>query len=126
MHRKASITVLRPQHEVERLWSDPSSASHDLDASVTFTKAPGDRGTEIHLELNEGVPAGKLGEAVLKLAGTDPLAKAKDQLRRFKQLVETGVIARSDSTPEGEQLESKLRQRPAQPVEDIHREKAGV
>jgi len=56
----------------------------------------------------------------------DPLAKVKDDLRRFKQRVETGVIPRSDGTPEGELAERKLKQRPAQPLDDAERRKAGV
>jgi hypothetical protein len=59
---------------------------------------------------------------VQKLVGTEPLAKVKDDLRRFKAHVETGEIPRSDGAPEGELAERKLKQRPAQPLED----KAGV
>lgn len=69
---------------------------------------------------------GKLGEAVQKLAGTEPLAKVKDDLRHFKQRVETGVIAQSDASPEGELAERKLRERPGQPLSDAEREKVGV
>jgi len=63
---------------------------------------------------------------VAKLAGKEPLAKVKDDLRRFKQRVETGVIARSDGVPEGELAERKLKQRPARPLEDSEIEKGGV
>jgi hypothetical protein len=49
-----------------------------------------------------------------------------DDLRRFKQHVETGVIARSDGTPEAEAAERKLKQRPAQPLSEAELEKAGV
>jgi hypothetical protein len=55
-----------------------------------------------------------------------PRAKAMDELRRFKQRVETGVIVRSDGSPEGELAERKLDQRPAQPLEERELEKAGV
>ena len=55
-----------------------------------------------------------------------PLAKAKDQLRRFKQQVETGEVPRSDGTPKGESAERKLKQRPAQPLEDSELEKVGA
>jgi uncharacterized membrane protein len=115
MIKKASITVHRRRVDVEREWQ--ASEYRIDDAAVTFADAPGDRGTEIHVQIDANPPAGKLGETVQKLAGNEPLAKAKDDLRRFKQVVETGVIARSDATPEGEALERKLRQRPAQPVE---------
>jgi uncharacterized membrane protein len=126
MQRTAAITVFRPREEVERLWSDPSCGPPQLDASVRFADAPGNRGTEIHLVLEDEIRGGKLGESVKKLSGSDPGSTAKDQLRRFKQLVETGVIARSDGTPDGESAARKLKQRPAQPLEEAPREKAGV
>ena len=126
MHDKASITVLRPQEDVERLWRDPSYGPSDLDGSVEFRPAPGDRGTEIHFQGAEHSHAGKLGELVPGLGASDPLAHAKDELRRFKQLVETGEITRSEGTPGGERVGAKLRQRPAQPVADSERERAAV
>jgi uncharacterized membrane protein len=70
MSKHAAVTVLAPRDEVERLWNG-SEHSHIED--VRFADAPGDRGTEIHVEL-----------------GKDGLAKVKDELRRFKQRVETG------------------------------------
>jgi uncharacterized membrane protein len=113
---KAAITVLRPREEVERLWQsfDPLDQG-----TVTFVDAPGDRGTEIHVDV-EG------GGMVQKLKGADPRAKAMDRLRRFKQRVETGVIVRSEGVPEGELAERKFKQRPAQPLEDSELEKAGI
>ena len=128
MSAKAAITVFRPREEVERLWQSSEYRPDyidETDAAVTFTDAPGDRGTEIHVDLS-GPPAGKLGEMVQKLTGSDPRAKVMDDLRRFKQHVETGVIARSEGSPEGEQAGRKLKQRPAQPLDDSEIEKAGV
>jgi uncharacterized membrane protein len=129
MNSRTAITVNRPRDEVERLWrSDEYRPEYidDADAAVTFKEAPGDRGTEIHIDLEGSTRGGKLGEVVQKLVGSAPLAKVKDDLRRFKQRVETGEVPRSDGTPEGEQAERKLKQRPAQPLEDAEREKAGV
>jgi hypothetical protein len=127
---KAAITVLRSPEEVERLWQSPEYRPEYITgakkASVTFTKAPGDRGTEIHVDLAKGARGGKLGVVAGKLTGSDPLAKVKDDLRRFKQLVETGVLARSEAVPEGELAERKLKQRPAQPLEQSELQKAGV
>src|SRR5206468_3029834 len=83
MSSKATVTVLRPREEVERLWRDPQYRPDHIDqadAVVHFVDAPGDRGTEIHVELAKRSAAGKLGEAVQKLTGTEPLAKAKDDL----------------------------------------------
>jgi uncharacterized membrane protein len=126
--RHATITVNRPREGVERLWQSSEYRPEYIgasDARVTFKDAPGDRGTEIHVDLHSA-RGGKLGEMVQKLTGSEPRAKVMDDLRRFKQHVETGVIARSDGTPEGERAERKLKQRPAQPLSDAEREKVGV
>jgi uncharacterized membrane protein len=126
---RASITIFRPLEEVERRWRDPASRPRYIDsveAAVRFATAPGDHGTEIHVDLENSAPGGKLGEAVHKLLGNEPLGKVKNDLRRFKQLVETGVIARSEGVPEGELVERKLKQRPAQPLSHDELQKAGV
>jgi uncharacterized membrane protein len=129
MSSKAAITVLKPQEQVQQLWNSPEYRPEYIDgteAAVRFADAPGDRGTEIHVDLEKSAPGGKLGEMVQKLAGSEPLAKVKDDLRRFKQQVETGEIPRSDGTPEGELAERKLKQRPAQPLADSELQKVGA
>ena len=129
MTRKAAITVLRSRDELQRLWQSSKYRPGYLegaDAAVSFADAPGDRGTEIYVDLEHSAPAGKLGEVVKKLVGAAPLARVKDDLRRFKQHVETGVIARSDGSPEGELAQRKLKQRPAQPLDEAELERAGV
>jgi hypothetical protein len=126
---RAAITVLRPREEVERLWQSSEYRPDYVDgtdATVTFRDAPGDRGTEIHVDLDESARGGRLGEVAGKLTGKDPLARVKDELRRFKQHVETGEITRSDGSPEGERAERKLKQRPAQPLDESELEKAGA
>ena len=102
MSNHAAITVNRSREEVKRLWNA------EVNGTVTFADAPGDRGTEIHVELNRS------GNPVSKLLGTKALAKVKDELRRFKQRVETGEIPRSDATPEGERgAQAQAAPRPA-------------
>jgi hypothetical protein len=129
MKLHAAITLLRPPDDVQRLWQD--SGLHpayldEIDAQVTFHPAPGDRGTEIHVTIEHDAPGGKIGEVVDKARGVMPRAKALDELRRFKQRVETGEVARSEAVPEGESVERKLKERPAQPLTDDEREKVGV
>jgi uncharacterized membrane protein len=129
MSRKAAITVLRSRDELQQLWQSSKYRPEYLegaDPAVSFADAPGDRGTEIYVDLEHSAPAGKLGEVVKKLVGAAPLGRVKDDLRRFKQHVETGVIARSDGSPEGELAPRKLKQRPAQPLDESELEKAGV
>jgi hypothetical protein len=123
MSSKAAITVHRPLDEVRDLYSSAEHRSAWLEeagATVAFQTAPGDRGTEVHIEL------GDEGSLVSKLKGDARLPKAKDELRRFKQRVETGEVPRSDGVPEGESAERKLKQRPAQPLAESELEKAGA
>ena len=128
MSGKAAITVLRGREEVERLWRSaeyPTENVEKANAAVTFVDAPGDRGTEIHVDLGRGGSDGKVAQIVQKITGVGRLAKAKDDLRKFKQLVETGQITRSESTPEGESMIRKFKQRPAQPLDSQELEKVG-
>jgi hypothetical protein len=120
MSQKASITILRGRDELERLWSEQEAPEG---ATVTFQDAPGDRGTEIHIELAD---PSRIGGLVQKVSGGDARAKAMDRLRRFKAVVETGEVPRSDATPEGELAERKLKQRPAQPLDESEIEKVGA
>ena len=129
MGSRTAITVNRPIDETRRMWDDASFRPKHITetgAAVTFREAPGDRGTEIHVDLSSGTSRGRVGAAVERLRGSAPLAKAKDDLRHFKQLVETGEIARSEGSPQGERAERKLKQRPAQPLEESELQKAGV
>ena len=129
MSSRAAITIRRPLEEVQEAWRSPAHRPEYLqegEAAVTFKDAPGDRGTEIHVDLDGSTPGGRLGEAVQKLLGTEPLAKVKDDLRRFKQLLETGEIARSEAQPQGESVAGKLKERPAQPLSEAERQEVGV
>jgi hypothetical protein len=129
MASKAVITVLGSPEEIQNRWRQDAYRPDYIDstdAAVSFRPAPGDRGTEIHVDLARTAPGGKLGEMALKLGGREPLAKVKDDLRRFKAQFETGVIPRSEGSPEGELAERKLKQRPAQPLPESELQKVGV
>ncbi|MFG3706283.1 SRPBCC family protein [Micromonospora sp. NPDC047670] len=83
---------------------------------VRFVPAPGDRGTEVRVQLRYAPPAGALGRAVAKLFGEEPEQQVRDDLRRFKQVVETGEVVRSEGSPDGISVRQQLMQRPAQPL----------
>jgi uncharacterized membrane protein len=126
MTQKAAVTVNRPPDEIRQLWAGAEYRPeyiHGADAAVSFRDAPGDRGTEIHVGLERDLPGGRL---VQKLVTSAQLAKVKDDLRRFKQHVETGEIPRSESTPQGESAERKFDQRPAQPLSEAELAKVGI
>jgi hypothetical protein len=129
MSSKAAVTVLGSAGEIQRRWEEGGYRPdyiESTDAAVSFKPAPGDRGTEIHVDLERIASGGRLGEMALKASGREPLARVKDDLRRFKARVETGVIPRSDGSPEGELAERKAKQRPAQPLGASELERAGA
>ena len=51
-----------------------------------------------------------------KLAGTDSGRQLSDAMRRFKQLLETGQVVRSEGSPEGTSAPRTRKQRTAEPV----------
>lgn len=67
---------------------------------ITLRDAPGGRGTELTLRLEYDAPGGVLGRAIARLMGEEPGAQARDDLRRLKQLLETGEMATNAMRPE--------------------------
>ena len=65
---------------------------------VRFVRAPGDRGTEVHLDLSYDPPAGAIGATIAKLFGREPSQQVDGDLRRLKQVLETGEVVHSDSS----------------------------
>jgi uncharacterized membrane protein len=97
-------------------WGSLPGADVENAGSVTFTPAPGNRGTEVHVELEYAPPGGPLGPLVAKLFGEEPDTQLNDDLRRFKQVIETGEVVRSEASPAGASLVQHLKQRAAQPA----------
>jgi uncharacterized membrane protein len=88
---------------------------------VRFEPAPGNRGTEVRVQLGYAPPAGALGRAVAKLFGEEPEQQVRDDLRRFKQVLETGEVVRSEGSPNGISVHQQVMQRPAQPLPTTRR-----
>jgi uncharacterized membrane protein len=65
---------------------------------VEFRPAPGGQGTEIHVDLRYAPPAGTAGKVVAKLFGREPEQEVDADLRRFRQVIETGEVTRSDAS----------------------------
>lgn len=65
--------------------------------SVKFRPAPGDRGTEIEVQISYEPPiGGSLAIALAKVFGFEPEQQAREDLRRLKRLLETGEIATTE------------------------------
>jgi uncharacterized membrane protein len=84
-------------------WQSEPESRVNVRGRVTFTKAPGRESTEVRAEM--------------QLAGSSALARffaapeVKGDLRRFKQVVETGEVLRSDAS-------AHKKPHPAQPSPD--------
>ena len=87
----AAITIRRPRSEVEQRWDIEGAGT-----AAVFADAPGDQGTEVRSDCGDA------------------------DLRRFKQVLETGEVIRSDAVPEGvRDLKDSLQQRPGQPMGEV-------
>ena len=69
--------------------------------SVHFEEAGVGRGTRIRVRLQYSPPGGKVGTALARLVGRDAAAEIREDLRRFKQLLETGEVATTTGQPRG-------------------------
>lgn len=61
--------------------------------SVFFNELSHARGTELRIVLAYEPPLGKVGASIAKLMGEEPERQLQDDLRRFKQFMETGEAA---------------------------------
>lgn len=63
--------------------------------AVNFSDAPGGRGTIVKVALDYEPPGGKVGVLIARLFGENPDRQVREDLRKFKQLMETGEITTS-------------------------------
>jgi uncharacterized membrane protein len=77
-------------------WSSTDQAEVPNRGRIDFRDTTNGRGTQVTVTIVYDPPAGKLGKAVAKLFGREPNIQARQDLRRFKQLMETGEIPTSE------------------------------
>ena len=86
----------------ERLaWRALEGSDIQNSGSVSFKELAHDRGTELTVVLAYEPPLGKVGATLARLMGEEPAGQLQDDLRRFKQLMETGEIATVDGQTSG-------------------------
>jgi uncharacterized membrane protein len=79
-------------------WRSVEGADVPNSGLVRFKAGPAGQGTELRVELRYHPPGGRLGAMIAKLFGEEPEQQVKGDLRRFKQVMETGEIVHSDSS----------------------------
>jgi uncharacterized membrane protein len=72
-----------------------------------FHPAPGDRGTVAEIHLAYEAPGGRAGAMLAKIFGEEPEIQIREDLRRFKQLVETGEIPTTEGQPSGREEDAR-------------------
>ena len=78
---------------------------------MNFDEGP--HGTRVTVHLQYNPPGGKLGAAVAKLFGEEPNQTIREDLRRFKQLMETGEIPTTEGQPSGRAAKARSTPRSA-------------
>lgn len=119
-----NIASIEPIDETRSLWTVKAPAGREVSwesvitndvpgKEITWHSAPdsdvansgriefqdaGTRGTVVRAVISYAPPGGAIGQLIAKLFQREPRIQARRDLRRFKQLMETGEIATSSRT----------------------------
>ena len=76
-------------------WRSAEGSDVDHEGWIAFKDNAFGRGTEVRVFISYDPPAGAVGKVVAKVLQREPRVQARRELRRFKQLMETGEISTS-------------------------------
>ncbi len=82
-------------------WHSLAGGDVDSAGSIRFRDGPVGRGTEVKVSMDYVPPGGKLGAAVAKLFGRSGESEVREDLRRFKQLMEAGEVTTIEGQSHG-------------------------
>src|SRR6202012_2669633 len=80
-------------------WKSSQDADIPNSGRIEFKDSPVGRGTEVTATILYDPPGGTAGKLVAKLFQKEPNIQARRDLRRFKQLMETGEVSTSQAGP---------------------------
>jgi uncharacterized membrane protein len=95
----AEITDEAPNQWI--VWRSLPGADVENVGSVQFRPLPGGRGTIVMAVMEYNPPAGALGKTLASILGKDPAFTLREDLRRFKALIEAGEIPTTQGQPHG-------------------------
>lgn len=88
------VAAITDEKEGEHIaWASEEGADVPNSGRIDFRDAQGDRGTIVTATILYDPPAGLIGKVIGKMFQREPAIQARRDLRRFKQLMETGEIA---------------------------------
>lgn len=97
-HVEWDAVVTEEQDATLIAWQSEPGADVENSGRVEFRDAQGDRGTIVTATMLYDPPAGVIGKVIAKLFQREPAIQARRDLRRFKQLMETGEVATAART----------------------------
>jgi len=83
-------------------WQSLEGSTIATAGSVNFDA--GEHGTRVRVHLQYDPPGGRLGAIVARLFGEDPRHTVREDLRRFKRLLETGEIPTTEGQSSGRRM----------------------
>ncbi|WP_404339403.1 SRPBCC family protein [Sphingomonas sp. MMS12-HWE2-04] len=91
-------TITQEQDGAFIAWASEEGADVPNSGRVDFRDAQAGRGTIVTATILYDPPGGAIGKLIAKMFQREPAIQARRDLRRFKQLMETGEIATSSFT----------------------------
>jgi uncharacterized membrane protein len=91
-------------------WESEDGSDIDTAGVLELTDAPPGRGTYVCLLMSYDPPGGAIGRGIAKLLQREPSLQARRDLRRFKQLMETGEVT-TNASPSARRSESPTESR---------------
>ncbi len=95
MEWDAELTDDRPNELIA--WRSLGHADANNTGTVSFRPAPGNRGTEVRVDIEYKPPFGTIGSRFAMLFRKEPGQQLADDLRHFKQMMEIGELVVSDA-----------------------------
>lgn len=92
--------------ENERIGWESVENSDVQNSGVVEFLPTSNRGTEVRVTLTYEPPAGKIGSLIAKLFGEEPSQQVEDDLRHFKQIMESGTITTVEGQTSGRKAKS--------------------
>ena len=96
---ESEITEDRPNEKLTWRTLDGTDVTHA--GSVIFERAPGGRGTVVRVSMHYSPAGGRFTARLSTVLGDDPHMTVKEDLRRFKQVLEAGEIPTTRGQPTG-------------------------
>lgn len=100
-YRESAVELIRDEAGETLAWRAMRDARLVQFGSLAFRDAPGARGTIVEARLEYAPSGGSLGTALAHIMGHSPQRLIAENLRRARQLLETGVISSTEGQPSG-------------------------